>query len=879
MVFNSFIRRLPAELKEHGVTRTSISQGLTALLLVLLSSIGQAANINEKAKLLPNSGEGATLDRMGQSVAVSGDTAVVGAYLANDGSTIDSGTVYVFKRDTADAWSRQQRIPSPSPTSNDLFGNAVAISGNTLVVAAVQDDEASAINAGAVYVFTRSGVSWSLQQRLNASDATANAGFGRSVAIDGDTLVVGAYQAAGTGAAYVFTRSGSTWSQQQRLVGSDTAAADHFGGSVAISGDRLVIGAERADIGVPPNRKVDVGAAYVYRRNGSGPWSEQSKLVPSTYANDDNFGLSVSISGATIVVGQPYLGEGAGSNKGAAIVFVEESGGWNRQATLLASDATADDFFGRSVSISGDIIVAGSYFDDFSAGSNQIVNGGSSYLFRRNGSTWTQSDKLIGSDTELNDLMGSAVAVSGGVSIVGAPFDTNSFGREAGAAYAFTREDGTSTSLGLTATSLTYGGGGTLLTASVAGSPFAAAPTGTITFYNGSTALQSVAVDGNGQAIYNFAAPNAGDLSITARYSGDASHLPSTSPIRSLNVARAATTVALSGGSPSVQYGTALTFTANLSVAGSAPVPAGNIRFLDGATLLGTAPMTAGVATFTVSNLGVGSHSIRAEYAGDSNYAGFTSGASSISVVRASVVMTVTTRPSPSFEGDTVVVQAAIVGGIPTGLNVGFEMISPSSAILGSAQTNSNGIATIVTGSLPIGVYQFRAVYFGDTNHFPASDDSNLHSVLATTNLSITKSNGVNAIQSGDATTYTIVVTNNGPNDAPGATVIDDIDDDLVSGLFLPNSPWTCTASGGAACTGGTSGQGDINLAVDLPVAGSVTIEVVTQSRPDAEPFISNTASVQLPATLGDPDMSNNSSTDSDSSGVFTDGFEGPARR
>jgi uncharacterized repeat protein (TIGR01451 family) len=854
------------------VTKFRIHQGITTLLLLVGGWFAQAANINQTAKLLPNAGEGASFDRMGQAVAVSGNTAVGAAYLANGSTFVDSGTVHVFTRTNATTWSRQQKINPPSAANNDLFGNAVAISGNTLAIAALRDDETSATDSGAVYIFTRSVSEWTLQQRINASDPTNNAGFGRSVALDGDTLIVGANRAnSGTGAAYVFTRSGATWAQQQRLVAQDAALDDFFGGSVAISGDRLVVGAERADVGVSPDTKRDVGAAYVFRRTGVGAWLQQTKLLPSTYVNDDNFGISVAISGASIVVGQPFLGEGVGSNKGAAIVFTEDAGTWTRQATLVPADASADDYFGRSVAISGDLIVAGSYFDDF----NTVVNGGSAYLYRRSGSVWSQSDKLLGSDTVLNDSLGSAVAISAGVTIVGAPFDANAFGSESGAAYAFTREDGSNTALALNTTSITFGQGATL-TANISDSGFAAAaPIGSVTFYNGSTALQTVAVDGNGQAQYTFPNPVAGDLTLTARYSGDTNHLGSASSIRTLSVAKAATTLSITPPVPTtVPYGTLLTYSSNLSVSGVAPIPSGSIRFLDGSTLIGTATLSAGVATFNTNTLSVGTHSIKAEYLGDANYLGFTTAPASITVTKAAVTMNLVTTPSPSLDGGVVNLVATLTGGIPTGLTVGFQMTSPTSNILGSTLTNSGGAATFNLGALTVGSYQFSATYFGDSNHFGASDSSNIHNVLALANLTITKTNNQTFVQSGAATTYTIVVTNNGPNPVVGATVIDNIDDELITGLFLPNAPWTCSAAGGAACAGGASGTGDINLGVNLPVSGSVTIEVQAQSLPNAEPFLCNNASVVLPATLGDPDTSNNSSTDVDSSGVFTDNFE-----
>lgn len=843
--------------------------------LVLLGGLTQAATINLATKLQPVSGEAASFDRMGQAVAVSGDTAVVGAYLAAEGAVSDAGTAYVFKRDFASSWGRQQKIIHPSPATNDLFGNAVAISDNTIAVAAVLDDEGAATDSGAVYIFTRSGVTWTLQQRIVANDPSSNGGFGRAVALEGNTLLVGANRAnGGTGAAYVFTRSGSTWTQAQRLVATDAAANDFFGAAVAISGDRLVVGAERANVG----STVDAGAAYAFRRSGAGVWSQQTKLVPSTFSQDDNFGLSVAINGSTIAVGQPFLGTGPTDNKGAVIVFDEQSGNWVRVATLVAADGAANDFFGRSVGISGDSILVGAYFDDNGTTQVPLVNAGSTYHFTRTSGTWSETDKLLGSDTVLNDLMGSSVAISGSAAIIGAPFDNSGSLLEAGTAFSFTRDNITVTAVSLAQAVFGYGENITL-SAKVSASTFSAAPIGNIEFFRGTTSLGLGIVNANGEASLLVASPGAGEFNITARYNGDANHLASISPIRALTVNRAVTNVSLTAPTAStVPYGTNLTYTANLSVVGGLPLPSGNVRFVDGTTTIGTATLSAGVATLNINSLAVGGHSVLAQYDGDANYESFTTTAAPITVSRASVVITLTTTPSPSLEGNSIGVVATMTGGIPVGKSIGFEMVSPTSVILGSVSTNASGVATINTGALALGAYQFRAVYFGDTNHFPASDDSGLHNVLAAANLTITKTNNQAFVQSGGLTTYTIAVTNNGPNAVTGATVVDNIDDDLVTGLFEPNAPWTCAASGGASCSGGASGSGDINLAVDLPVGGVITVEVQAQSRADAEPFVSNTAVVVLPATMGDPNTSDNASTDSDPSGMFVDSFETSAQ-
>ena len=166
----------------------------------------------------------------------------------DDGAAgVDQGSAYVFVR-SGGVWSQQQKLLASDAAAGDLFGVSVAISGETVVVGAPFDDGAAGFDQGSAYVFVRSGGVWSQQQKLEASDAAAGDMFGSSVAISGETVVVGAPLddgAAGTdqGSAYVFVRSGGVWSQQQKLEASDAAAVDCFGFSVAISGETVVVGA------------------------------------------------------------------------------------------------------------------------------------------------------------------------------------------------------------------------------------------------------------------------------------------------------------------------------------------------------------------------------------------------------------------------------------------------------------------------------------------------------------------------------------------------------------------------------------------------------------------------------------------------------------
>ncbi|MGI8758559.1 MAG: Calx-beta domain-containing protein, partial [Acidimicrobiales bacterium] len=203
-------------------------------------------------------------DRFGRSVAVSGDTAVVGAYLDDDAfAGTDSGSAHVFTR-TGTTWAQQAKLTAIDAAAGDRFGRSVAVSGDTAVVGAPFDDPTDT-DSGSAYVFTRTGATWAEQAKLTAADGAADDHFGRSVAVSGDTAVVGAHfdddDDAGTdsGSAYVFTRTGTTWAQQAKLTAADAAAYDYFGYSVAVSGDTAVVGARGDD-----DAGLDSGSAYVF---------------------------------------------------------------------------------------------------------------------------------------------------------------------------------------------------------------------------------------------------------------------------------------------------------------------------------------------------------------------------------------------------------------------------------------------------------------------------------------------------------------------------------------------------------------------------------------------------------------------------------------
>jgi hypothetical protein len=264
--------------------------------------------------------DGAALDMFGITVALSDDTAVVGAYNDDVGANTNQGSAYVFVR-SGTTWSQQQQLTAADGAADDRFGWSVAIAGDTAVVGAPYDDVGAKADQGSAYIFVRGGTAWSQQQQLTAADGGADDLFGWSVAISGETAVVGAVcddvgANADQGSAYVFVRSGTAWSQQQKLTTADGAAYDEFGESVAISGETTVVGADWDTVGANAYQ----GSAYVFARSGT-TWSEQQKLTAADGAAEDDFGISVAIAGESAVVGARYDDVGANTNQGSAYVF------------------------------------------------------------------------------------------------------------------------------------------------------------------------------------------------------------------------------------------------------------------------------------------------------------------------------------------------------------------------------------------------------------------------------------------------------------------------------------------------------------------------------------------------------------------------------
>jgi hypothetical protein len=468
------------------------------------SQPSSTTQVRQLAYLKPSNSEandhfgcGGVLDgHAGFGVALSGDgnTMVVGAPHEdggsrgvngnqNDNSVDGSGAAYVFVLNGSN-WVQQAYLKASNPSMSAEFGHAVAISadGNTVVVSAFWDpSSATGVNgnqadesipqAGAAYVFTRRGTTWSQQAYLKASN-TGEAGtadtfadgdqFGFSVAIsdDGNTVAVGAHSedSAGinnnqadnsmqlAGAVYVFNRTGASWAQTAFLKAPNAEEGDMFGYSVALSADgrTIAIGAFDEDGWFPgingpmDNGRNGTGAVYVYVKPVNGFWTPQAYIHPSNAEAGDSFGVHVVLSddGNTLLVGsldEDCLATGVNPSDacdrdrdgdlsaGAAYVFVRSGERWAQQAFFKASNTGANDWFGSRLALSGDGNTAamGASLEDAQGSAingnqqgNDATESGAVYLFRRNGSTWRQEAYIKGANTEAFDQIGSAVALS-----------------------------------------------------------------------------------------------------------------------------------------------------------------------------------------------------------------------------------------------------------------------------------------------------------------------------------------------------------------------------------------------------------------------------------------------------------------------------------
>ena len=316
----------------------------------------------QRAKLTIPAPDRMKLDRFGTSVAISGDTILVSSYFKTYDGMEGAGAVYVYTGSGA-GWTLQTTLKAGTPGAHEQFGWSVALSGDTALVGDLRQTVAGKSGAGSAYVFTRSDTAWTQQQMLSASDAAADDRFGFSVALDGDTALVGADQKtvdgnAYAGSVYVFTRAGSTWSEQTQLAPWDGAANRHFGDTVALSGDTALVGRYYGRGQSNLGGVTEAGAAYVFTGSGAS-WTQQAELLPGDGAVGDLFGAAVTIAGDRAVIGAPTLANGGMNYAGAVYVFDRSGTTWSQAAKVFPSDQDSYDVFGASVALSGARLLVG----------------------------------------------------------------------------------------------------------------------------------------------------------------------------------------------------------------------------------------------------------------------------------------------------------------------------------------------------------------------------------------------------------------------------------------------------------------------------------------------------------------------------------------
>lgn len=453
-----------------------ITSGLAVV--VLMASASVAAAQCELTEL--TAADPATGDRFGYSVSMDGDHIVVGARGRSGIGASDVGTAYVFVHD-AGTWVEQDQLTAADAAQQDYFGAAVSIDGSYVLVGAYGHEPGGSY-IGSAYVFLHddngtpgdpSDDSWSELAKLLASDGEEEDFFGAAVCINGDYAVIGATgnddacptdPDCDSGSAYVFRRDDNgtpgipgddIWIEQSKLTASDAADGDRFGESVCIVEDYIVVGASGDDDGGNNS-----GSAYAFRRDDNGTpgdpsddtWPEMSpKLTTTTAGSGDNFGISVSLDGAYVVVGA-RSGDAPGvAGAGSAHMFRLDDNGtpadpdddaWLETGPpLTAHDAATNDYFGWSVSVHGDYVLVGARWDDDAGGAS-----GSAYVFRRDDSAtpgdagddlWIEEAKLVASDASGGDEFGISVSLDAGQAIVGAQLGDAPTVENTGSAYVF----------------------------------------------------------------------------------------------------------------------------------------------------------------------------------------------------------------------------------------------------------------------------------------------------------------------------------------------------------------------------------------------------------------------------------------------------------
>lgn len=782
-----------------------------AALAVLLTAAGAAAQA--PGPLLPvaklRAADPAPGDLFACALSLDGDTAAIGS-LRDDDRGADSGSLYIYRR-VGDAWSQRAKLTAAGGAAGDQLGYAVGLDGGRLAAGA-PFRAAAGPRSGAVHLFVSGEGGWVESGELVPAGLGANDELGRAVAVSGATVAAGApgddERGSSAGAVWVFDLDSGA---AVRLTAGDGAAGDGFGLAVALTGDRLLVGAPYHDAG-----GAQAGAAYLFERAG-GVWSQRAKLTAADRRSGALFGSSVALSGSRAAVGARLDGA-AGAAAGAVYVFAEAGGGWAQEARPVPAGLTAGDQLGISVALAGDALLAGLRFADDGA-----PDAGAAVLFVRGAAGWEESERLVADQPGAGDELGFAVALAEDVALAGA-YRNDAGGADSGAACVFAlqqRETDLSVSKTDGLATVAPGGGLTYTIVVANDGPAPVSGARLVDTFPPALACTWSCVAPPGAAC--SAGPVAGDLD-------DLVTLPA---------------------------GSAVTYTAGCTVAASASgslvntarvsAPAGVVD-LDPSNDLAR-DVTRVTIPPVLANLSVSKDDGLTEVApgGALTYTMVVANAGPAAVSGATVADTFPPPLTCTWSCLAPVGGACTAGPVTGDIADGAALPAGASATYTAECTvsasASGTLVNTVSVTAPLGVVD------PDTSDNTASDVTEVVVPPPEADLTVSKTSGQTEVAPGEPVVYTITVGNLGPDAVTGARVLD---------LFPPElaCSWSCVASAGAACTPGPV-AGDIDDLVDL-VSGATAVYTATCTvSPEATGEIVNTASVTAPDGVIDRDGAN----------------------
>ena len=631
----------------------------------------------QTAKLVAS--DGAAGEALGISVAVSGNTVVATSLVTytNGASTVTPGGAYVFQI-TGETATQVAKLTASDGTSNDQFGISVGISGNTIVVGAplaTFNNTTDAAGAGAAYVFVEPAGGWNdmtQTAKLTSSDGVAGTDeivgdeFGESVAISGNTIVVGASAATvnvanktlGPGAAYVFVEPSGGWTgtvasplhQTAKLTAANVASGEEFGSVVRIGGSNILVEGEAA---IGSNSEAGVVYLFVEPSGGWSTMTQTSELTTSGSVSPVTYEQALAIDGNTAVVGAEWATVGSTENEGSAYVFQISGDSATQVATLTPSDGIQGDCFGVSVAVSGNTVVVGAC--GFTNASPEPAPG-AAYVYQEPAGGWTnmtETQKLSASDAAPMDQFGSEVAIGSGTIVVGAPAAIVDGNSSEGAAYVFLPTGSNTPQISFTAepgnTTVPYGTQVTL-TATVTGS--GTTPTGTVSFNSNGVSVGSEPLSSGVAQLVTPSLPVGSD-SLTAGYSGDINYSPVTSSAQSLTVTQGSQTITFANPGPQ-PLGTPFTLVATASSGLT-------VTFISQTTSVCTASLTT--ATFATT----GTCTIQATQAGNADWAAAPPVTQSFFVGNAQTITF--NNPGAQTVGTPLTLSATASSGLPVSFN------------------------------------------------------------------------------------------------------------------------------------------------------------------------------------------------------------------